>query len=224
MSAATAGLMACGHCGQVMAHQEGPIRCPFCGGAVRPRKPASLSRSWALLLTAIILYVPANLLPIMQTSSLFGSSRDTIIGGVEYFWHSGSPGLAILIFTVSILVPVLKMAILGLLALTVQFGWPLDRRQCILLYHVIEFVGRWSMLDVFVVALMVGLVRFKGVAVIEAGPAISGMASGAATAYSSAMKRSLPTRSVSLRNSVQRCWSTSATMAGTATPAPPGST
>ena len=170
ISAATAGLMACGHCGQVMAHQEGPIRCPFCGGAVRPRKPASLSRSWALLLTAIILYVPANLLPIMQTSSLFGSSRDTIIGGVEYFWHSGSPGLAILIFTVSILVPVLKMAILGLLALTVQFGWPLDRRQCILLYHVIEFVGRWSMLDVFVVALMVGLVRFKGVAVIEAGP------------------------------------------------------
>lgn len=170
VSAHLAGLMACGHCGQVMERQDGPIACPHCGGAVRPRKPASLSRSWALLLTAVILYIPANLLPIMQTSSLFGSSGDTIIGGVEYFWHSGSPGLAVLIFGVSILVPVLKMAILGLLALTVQFGWPLDRRQCVLLFHIIEFVGRWSMLDVFVVALMVGLVRFKGVAVIEAGP------------------------------------------------------
>lgn len=170
VSAGSAGLMACGHCGQVVACQDGPVPCRRCGGTVRPRKPASLSRTWALLLAAIILYVPANLLPIMQTSSLFGSSRDTIIGGVEYFWHSGSPGLAVLIFSVSILVPVLKMAILGILALTVQFGWLLDRRQCIVLFHVIEFVGRWSMLDVFVVALMVGLVRFKGVAVIEAGP------------------------------------------------------
>ncbi len=170
VSAVSAGLMACGHCGQVMARQDGPAPCPRCGGGVRPRKPASLSRTWALLLTAIILYAPANLLPIMQTSSLFATSRDTIIGGVVYFWHSGSPGLAILIFSVSILVPVLKMAILGILALTVQFGWPLDRRQCVMLFHVIEFVGRWSMLDVFVVALMVGLVRFKGLAVIEAGP------------------------------------------------------
>ena len=135
-----------------------------------PRKPASLSRTWALLLTAIILFFPANLLPIMQTSSLFSTSSNTILGGVVYFWHSGSPGLAILIFSFSILVPVLKMAILGTLALNVQFGWALNRRQCILLFQVIEFVGRWSMLDVFVVALMVGLVRFKGVAVIEAGP------------------------------------------------------
>lgn len=170
VSAAEAGLMACGHCGQMMAFQDGPTVCPRCGGAVRPRKPASLSRTWALLLTAIILYVPANLLPIMETSSLLATSRDTIIGGVVYFWHSGSPGLAILIFSVSILVPVMKMCILAILALTVQFGWPLDRRQCIALFHVIEYVGRWSMLDVFVVALMVGLVRFKGLAVIEAGP------------------------------------------------------
>ncbi|MGE5476033.1 MAG: paraquat-inducible protein A [Bacteroidales bacterium] len=170
LSAAEAGLMACTHCGQVMARQADGTACPRCGGHVAPRKPASLSRSWALLIAAILLYIPANLLPIMQTSSLFGTSRDTIIGGVVYFWHSGSPGLATLIFTVSILVPMLKMAILGILALTVQFGWPLDRRQCITLFHVIEYVGRWSMLDVFVVALMVGLVRFRGLAVIEAGP------------------------------------------------------
>lgn len=170
VSANQAGLMACGHCGQVLPLGDAPAACPRCGAHVAPRKPASLSRTWALLIAAVILYLPANLLPIMQTSSLFGTSRDTIIGGVVYFWHSGSPGLAILIFSVSILVPMLKMAILGVLALTVQFGWPLDRRQCITLFHAIEFVGRWSMLDVFVVALMVGLVQFRGLAVIEAGP------------------------------------------------------
>lgn len=168
-TAAEAGLMACGHCGRLLP-RAGHAVCPRCGGHVAPRKPASLSRTWALLIAAIILYFPANMLPIMQTASLFGTSRDTIIGGVEYFWHSGSPGLAALIFTVSILVPMAKMGILAVLGLTVRFGWPLDRRQCIVLYHVIEFVGRWSMLDVFVVALMVGLVRFRGLAVIEAGP------------------------------------------------------
>jgi paraquat-inducible protein A len=170
ISAVQAGLMACGHCGLLMPLAGPPAACPRCGGPAAPRKPASLSRAWALLLAAIILYIPANLLPIMQTSSLFGTSRDTIIGGVVYFWHSGSPGLATLVFTVSILVPMLKMGILGVLALTVQFGWPLDRRQCLTLFHVIEFVGRWSMLDIFVVALMVGLVQFRGLAVIEAGP------------------------------------------------------
>ncbi|HLO75331.1 MAG TPA: paraquat-inducible protein A [Magnetospirillum sp.] len=169
-SAAQAGLMACAHCGRMLSLADAPAACPRCGGHVTPRKPASLSKTWALLLTAIILYFPANLLPIMQTTSLFGTSRDTIIGGVVYFWHSGSPGLATLIFTVSILVPMAKMGILGILALTVQFGWPLNRRQCVTLFHAIEYVGRWSMLDVFVVALMVGLVRFRGLAVIEAGP------------------------------------------------------
>lgn len=170
VSAASVGLMACGHCGQVAAVQDAPPTCRRCGGSVRRRKEAGLSHTWALLLAAIILYIPANLLPIMETTSLFGTSHDTILSGVVYFWHSGSPGLAILIFSVSILVPMLKMIILGILALTVQFGWPLDRHLCIVLFRIIEFVGRWSMLDVFVVALMVGMVRFKGLAVIEAGP------------------------------------------------------
>lgn len=168
-SATQAGWMACEYCGRLSP--LGPATaCTRCGGTVEPRKPASLSRTWALLLAALIVYIPANLLPIMQTSSLFGTSRDTILSGVVYFWHSGSPGLAALIFSFSILLPMLKMAILAILALTVQFGWPLDRRQCVLLFHIIEFVGRWSMLDVFVVALMVGLVRFKTLAQIEAGP------------------------------------------------------
>ncbi|MBR9973140.1 paraquat-inducible protein A [Magnetospirillum sulfuroxidans] len=168
-TATQAGWMGCEYCGHLSP--LGPATtCPRCGGTVERRKPASLSRTWALLLAAVILYIPANVLPIMRTSSLFGSSDDTILSGVVYFWHSGSPGLATLIFSVSILVPVFKMGILAVLALTVRFGWPLDRRQCVMLFHIIEFVGRWSMLDVFVVALMVGLVRFKSLAEIEAGP------------------------------------------------------
>lgn len=190
-TAAEAGLMACEQCGLVVPLAPS-TRCPRCAATIHPRRPASLSRSWALLVAAIILYIPANLLPIMQTTSLFGTSRDTIMGGVVYFWHSGSPGLAVLIFSVSILIPMLKMIILGILALTVQFGWPLDRHHCAHLYHVIEFVGRWSMLDVFVVALMVGLVRFRSLAVIEAGP--GAIAFGAVVALTMLATRSFDPR------------------------------
>ena len=130
----------------------------------------SLSRTWALLTAAVILYVPANLLPIMKTSSLFGRHEDTIISGVVYFWTSGSPGLAALIFSVSILVPLMKMGALAYLAVSVQRHRSVNRRQCALLYRLVEFVGRWSMLDVFVVALMAGLVRFGPLMTVEAGP------------------------------------------------------
>lgn len=135
-----------------------------------PRKPDSLSRTWALLAAAMILYLPANLLPVMKTVSLFGTQEDTIISGVIYFWTSGSPGLAALIFGVSILVPMMKMGVLGYLAFAAQRRRKINRRQCALLYRLVEFVGRWSMLDVYVVALMVGLVRFRTLTVIEAGP------------------------------------------------------
>ena len=90
----------------------------------------SLSRTWALLLAAVILYVPANLLPIMTTVSLFGRSEDTIISGVIYFWTSGSPELAVLIFAVSILIPMMKMAALAYLAASAQLGRTVNRRQC----------------------------------------------------------------------------------------------
>jgi paraquat-inducible protein A len=118
----------------------------------------------------MLMYVPANILPVMDTSSLFGSQQDTILSGVVYFWTSGSYGLAALIFSVSILVPLLKMGTLLTLAVSVHRQSQHAAHQRALLFRFVEAIGRWSMLDVFVVALMVGLVRFRTLAVIQAGP------------------------------------------------------
>ncbi|HTH15138.1 MAG TPA: paraquat-inducible protein A, partial [Magnetospirillum sp.] len=173
MSALTAGLRACLCCRQVFRpaeEREVPLRCPRCGSAVHPRKADSLSRTWAYLVAAAILYVPANLLPVMNTSSLFGTSHDTILSGVVYFWTSGSPGLAALIFSVSVVIPLAKLASLAFLAHRARRPPGADVHHLGHLYKIIELVGRWSMLDVFVIALMVGMVRFKTLATIEAGP------------------------------------------------------
>ncbi|WP_147162177.1 paraquat-inducible protein A [Pararhodospirillum oryzae] len=176
LRACEAGLIACSICGTVSrAEPEGmppgaEARCPTCATPLEARRPDSLARTWALLLAAAILYIPATTLPIMVRSSLWGNGQETIMGGVVYFWTSGSQGLAILIFSVSILIPLLKMASLAVLAASVSLGRP-GTRWRMGLYRLIEFIGRWSMLDVFVVALMVALVRFRTVAEIEAGPA-----------------------------------------------------
>jgi len=168
-TAAQLGLVACHHCGEVSAATNAE-RCPRCAAPLHSRHPASLSHTWAFLIAAALLYLPANILPVMETSSLFGESHDTIMSGIVYFWHSGSQGLAALIFTVSILVPMLKLGVLSFLAISVQFRLVHGARQRTTLFRWLEAIGRWSMLDIFVVALMVGLVRFRSLAVIEAGP------------------------------------------------------
>lgn len=171
-TAAEAGLAAC-HCCGLLSRRPPPgvkARCPRCRAPLTVRKAESLARTWAFLIAAVILYFPANLLPVMQTSSMFGSSQDTIMSGVVYFWRSGSEGLAALIFFVSVVIPLAKIATLSVLAVSVQCRRQGNFRRRAVLFRVVEFVGRWSMLDVFVVALMVGLVRFGQFAVIEAGP------------------------------------------------------
>jgi paraquat-inducible protein A len=168
-----APLLACHSCGLVAVDQPRTRRqhCARCGAALHRRRPESIGRTWAFLLAAAILYIPANLMPVMYTHSLFGGLEDdTIISGVVYFWTSGSPALAAIIFIASIVVPVLKLAALSLLAITAQrrSRWqPLQRTQ---LYRIVEFIGRWSMLDIFVITLTVALVRFQTLAVITAGP------------------------------------------------------
>lgn len=165
------GLLVCECCGLVCGPgAAGQSRCPRCRAPLASRKVDSLRRTWSLLIAAIILYVPANLLPVMVTSTLFDTQADTILSGVAYFWTTGSQGLAALIFTVSILVPLLKMTTLLMLALSVRRGSATGQHDRARLFHIVEVIGRWSMLDVFVVALMVGLVRFRSLATIEAGP------------------------------------------------------
>ena len=146
------------------------LACVRCGTALHVRKPDSINRTWALLIAAMILYIPANLLPVMVTYSLFGAQNDTIMSGVVLFWTSGSKGLAIIIFIASVVVPMLKLGVLALLAFTAQRRSRWRPRQRTILYRMVEFIGRWSMLDIFVVTLTVALVRFKSLAVITAGP------------------------------------------------------
>jgi len=171
-TAARLGLLACEVCRLVcrapLPGTEG--RCPRCGAVLHARKPASLARTWAFLVAAMILYLPANTLPIMDTSSLFGTQRDTILSGVAFLWTSGSFVLALLVFFASILVPLAKMLALTVLAASVQMRATWHPRTRTRLYRVIEFIGRWSMLDIYVVTILVALVQVNTFAEIHAGP------------------------------------------------------
>ncbi|MCG1046229.1 paraquat-inducible protein A [Mycetohabitans rhizoxinica] len=171
-SARRAGLVTCHACGLVSPLVRTGQRqcCARCGATLHVRKPDSIARTYAFLIAAAIMYVPANLLPVMHTSSLLGSQDDTIMSGVVYFWTSGDWPLAVIVFVASILVPMLKLAVLTLLTVTAQIGsrWrPLQRTR---LYRGVEAIGRWSMLDIFVITLTVALVRFHSLAEITAGP------------------------------------------------------
>jgi paraquat-inducible protein A len=171
-TAASLGLFVCHACGLLSrpAPHSHEACCPRCGAHLHLRKPDSTSRTWALLIAAIILYIPANVLPMMHTSSLFGSQSDTIMSGVVYFWTSGSWYLALIIFFASIMVPLLKMIAIILLLISVQLHsrWQLNQRAR--LYRLVEIVGRWSMLDIYVVAVIVSLVQLQGLATILPGP------------------------------------------------------
>jgi paraquat-inducible protein A len=169
VSARQAGLALCHTCGLV-ASIKPPTQfvCARCGTPLHARKQHSLQRTWGYLAAALLLYIPANVLPIMLTSSLAGSEGHTILGGVIQLWQSGSWALALIVFIASVVVPVMKMLGLSLLAYGAQYGAP-HKRQRAKLYRMVEFVGQWSMLDVFVVVLLVALVHFGSLVAIEPG-------------------------------------------------------
>jgi paraquat-inducible protein A len=174
LTAREAGLMSCHVCGQ-LAHipvdRAALLRCPRCRAPMHLRKPASVSTTWALIIAAAVLFVPANLLPMMTTSSLLGRQQDTIMSGVVFLWQSGSWPLAAVVFFASIMVPLLKIIALAWLTVTVQRRSRRSVMQRTRLYRIVEFVGRWSMLDIYVITILVALVNFRGLATIEAGPA-----------------------------------------------------
>ena len=172
MTAAEAGLLPCHACH--LLHRPSQVAhglvCIRCGATLHLRKPDSITRVWAFLIAAYILYVPANVLPVMETGSLFGSQTDTIMSGVVYLWTLGSWPLAVIVFVASILVPATKLIALTVLLISVQRSstWrPHDRGR---LYRIVELVGRWSMLDIYVAAILTALVQFKSLATIRAGP------------------------------------------------------
>ena len=171
MRAIDAGLLICHECHQLNPVQAGAERqfCSRCGGRIYARRPNSLVRTWALLLTAAILYIPANLLPIMTVNSLGKGQTDTIMSGVIELVNYGMLPIATVVFVASILVPTFKLVGIGLLLYSVQRHQPMSVRQRILMYRFIEWIGRWSMLDIFVNAILVAMVNFGSLASIEPG-------------------------------------------------------
>jgi len=170
LTARALGLVACHRCHLLCRQAAGPAVCPRCAAPLHSRKPNSIARTWALVLAAAVFYIPANVLPVTKTTSLGVVQSDTIMSGVIYFMHSGSWPVALVIFVASIFVPILKLVILSFLLISVQRRWqwrPLDRTR---LYRITEAIGRWSMLDVFVVTILVALVHLGALASIEAGP------------------------------------------------------
>lgn len=149
---------------------EDAHHCPRCGAPLHLRKPRSLQRTLALLLTASMLYIPANLYPIMITDQLGTSPEEsTILGGVILLIELGSAPIAAVIFIASVMVPLGKLIALFYLVWSVGRGHPTRQRQRTTMYRVTELIGKWSMVDVFVVAILVSLVHLTGVLVIRPG-------------------------------------------------------
>ncbi|CAB3817649.1 MAG: paraquat-inducible protein [Achromobacter mucicolens] len=167
-------LTGCHVCGQVQAlprdaDPEAHHHCVRCDAVVHYRKPDHLARTWALLLAAVVFYIPANVLPVMNVNSLLGDSAHTILGGVVELWQMGSWDIALIVFIASVAVPLTKLMALILLLLTEQWRSTTNLGARTRLYQMVEFIGQWSMLDVFVVILLAALADFKGLMEISAG-------------------------------------------------------
>lgn len=168
LTAMQAGLASCHVCGKLQSCKSGR-HCVRCGSRLYQRKPFSVQRSWAFLITALILYVPANLYPIMNTTSLGIKDEKTIIGGVILLWSMKSYPVAVIIFTASIVIPLLKFLVIGLLLFSIWKGHSGKLNQQTRLFRIIEYIGPWSMIDVFVVILLVALIQFGGIATVLPG-------------------------------------------------------
>lgn len=165
-------LASCPACGLVQIIEAGsePCDCSRCSATIHFRKPDTTVRVWALSLAAAIAYIPANVLPVMQVTTPTGSTAHTILGGVIELWRLGSWDLAVIVFVASVVVPLTKLLALGVLMLRRRWEGVTVQRQRTRLYELVEFIGQWSMLDVFVVILMSAMANFPGFMQIVAGP------------------------------------------------------
>lgn len=145
------------------------LRCPCCQSIIHSRIPNSLGRTWALLIAAIILYIPANTLPIMTVVFWGDGQPDTIFSGVVHLLDAGMWPLALLIFIASIFIPILKLIILSGLLISIHLKMHWNPKDRTVLYRITEFVGRWSMVDVFVIGILVTLVQFGNTANVSPG-------------------------------------------------------
>lgn len=168
------GSVGCEGCGLVSVPADGDGHCPRCGSALHERKPGSISRTWALVIAAAVLYVPANVYPVLTVIQLGAGQPSTIMGGVEELLASQMYPLALLVFFASILVPMFKLIALVAMLLATQLGRPeagaaVLLRERTMLYHIVAWVGRWSMVDIFMESLLGALVQFGNAVTIEPG-------------------------------------------------------
>jgi len=166
-SAAAIGLANCHSCGQLSPHLI--THCPRCHARLHLRTPYSLQKTLAFLLTALIFYIPANLFPIMTSEQLGVIEATTIIGGIIVLWEMGSYPIAVVVFVASVLVPIVKFIILFWLCYCAKFGSPMSAKELSVLYRTTEFIGRWSMVDVFVVAVLVALIQLGTLLNVQPG-------------------------------------------------------
>jgi len=172
--AAPAGLLSCEACQLLVkpASAAEPGYCPRCGEALEFRRNASLETSWALLVAAAICFVPANALPVLNSTTLGSTEPDTILGGVVYLYATGSWHLALIVLVASFFIPLAKMVAMAYLLVTVQRGAVTRASERTRLYRVVEFIGRWSLLDVFVAAFTVALVQLQPLMSVAPGPGV----------------------------------------------------
>lgn len=161
---------ACGTIARLLRHRlHNPSRCQLCFARLYSRKPFSLQRSWAWLIAGVIAYIPANLYPVMFTTVFGDSEPNTIFGGIMVLLELKSYPVALVVFVASMIVPILKFIAVGYLLVSIQRKYKHGRYDRTRLFRLTEFVGRWSMIDVFVVAILAALVQVGSVAQIEPG-------------------------------------------------------
>jgi paraquat-inducible protein A len=174
-NALTQGFIRCHDCGYLVKTVDHLLSCPRCNSHLHARHPHSLQRTTALLVSSFFLYIPANIFPIMTVNQFGAGDAHTIAGGIVELIDSGMIPIGMLVLVASILVPSSKLIGIGLLLLCAHFRWQINARRWTVMYRVIAFVGRWSMLDIFMISILVDLVDFGGIQII-AGPAATAFA------------------------------------------------
>ena len=169
VTARAAGLVACTRCARAWPLETEV--CGRCGATLVSRDVNSLQRVWALWLVGLMCYVPSNIYPMLRTQQLFSVDESTIIGGAVELAHHGAFGIAAIILIASVVIPLGKFWAIAFLALSVKQKRGFASNHRVLMYEVVEYIGHWSMIDIFVVAILSALVQLQGLASITPGPA-----------------------------------------------------
>ena len=174
-TARQAGLTGCEYCQKLTDSSQSKCRC--CGSRIHSRLPNSINRCWALTIAATLLLIPANILPIMTIKSFGTGEPDTILSGIISLFHYELYPIGIIVFLASIVVPFIKIIGLIMLLFSVQGIIDMGHRERTKMYRIIEFFGKWSMLDVFVVSLLVAIVEIGDIATVDAGLGVTAFCS-----------------------------------------------